>query len=224
MTLEEKATVLKEYIDTVVRTGQFRIVSVVDGTYGHMGAVITDAILQAGINYESVVRPKIERLLKQWPNTKTTRCFLAVLTSRGVSQILDWRRGKKLARVLALTKFFLAEGVNTERSLRRWLQNDANVQRLKSRRIGVGDKTADYLKLLVGLRTVAVDRHLLNFLKAARIPVSGYKEAHDVITGAANLLNISPQLLDHSIWKHMSNCQREPCNAGCTGLLTLPSA
>ena len=39
----------------------FEIVKSIDGSYGHMGATLTDAVLQAGVKYETVVRPRVLR-------------------------------------------------------------------------------------------------------------------------------------------------------------------
>jgi hypothetical protein len=38
----------------------FGVVDYIDGNYGHMGATIIDAVLQAGVNYNSVVRPRVK--------------------------------------------------------------------------------------------------------------------------------------------------------------------
>jgi hypothetical protein len=35
--------------------------------YGHMGATLTDAVLQSGISYETVVLPRVERILRDYP-------------------------------------------------------------------------------------------------------------------------------------------------------------
>jgi hypothetical protein len=41
---------------------------------------------------------------------------------------------------------------------------------------GIGPKTVDYFKILVGVSTAAIDRHLLNFLKLAGLTPAGYRE------------------------------------------------
>ncbi|MNW07169.1 hypothetical protein D3C71_2037230 [compost metagenome] len=73
---------------------------------------------------------------------------------------------------------------------------------------GVGAKTFDYFKILVGLETNAVDRHLENFIQDAGIKVSGYKKHQEIINQAADDMNIRRAVLDHSIWKYMSEKKR----------------
>jgi len=41
--------------------------------YEHMGAVIADATLQAGVRYATVVKPRIDRLLVQHPGLDRAR-------------------------------------------------------------------------------------------------------------------------------------------------------
>src|ERR1700739_2726243 len=47
-----------------------------DGNYDHMGATISDSILQAGLTYESVVRPRIKHIRANYPEGRTTSAFL----------------------------------------------------------------------------------------------------------------------------------------------------
>ncbi len=56
---EGAATLLVKYLSTL---DGFVIVDDPDGPYHHMGATITDAILQAGTTYETVVRPRVKRI------------------------------------------------------------------------------------------------------------------------------------------------------------------
>lgn len=39
----------------------FETAASIDGTYGHMGATLTDGVLQAGINDETVVRTRVKK-------------------------------------------------------------------------------------------------------------------------------------------------------------------
>lgn len=49
-----------------------------DEPYGHIGATLTDAIFQAGINYTSVVLPRVERVHRH-ERAKSISGFLALL-------------------------------------------------------------------------------------------------------------------------------------------------
>jgi hypothetical protein len=93
--------------------------------------------------------------------------------------------------------------VETEEELKNWLLLAGNDLRLLALH-GVGQKTVDFLKILVRIPTNAVDRHLNAFLAAAGVNASGYKETHDIIDRAADLGGVDRIVFDFSIWRHMS--------------------
>jgi hypothetical protein len=171
--------------------------------YNHMGATITDTMLQAGQRYDTVVVPRVERV-QTYRSARTTKGFLRLLERKGPKVVLDWRDDEKPARVLNITRFFVKEGISTEDDLRIWLEDEENIKKLKKQR-GIGPKTLDYLKMLVEMPTVAVDRHLVNFLGMAGMKWSGYEEARELIKEAAVELGKRESALDNSIWYYMSN-------------------
>lgn len=170
--------------------------------YCHVGATLTDALLQSGLRYETVVLPRVNRVLAE-PSAGTVSGFLRLLERDGPHAVLHWQHPDKPARVLEVTRLLNAEGVETEADLREWLGTEANRQRLLSIK-GIGPKTLDYLQVLVGIPNVAVDVHLFAFLERAGCPAKNYSEAHDLLIDAAQLLGWSASELDHSIWRHMS--------------------
>ena len=196
-----KARNLADYVRSL---DGFVLVSYTDGNYGHMGATIADATLQAGAKYDTVVRPRIERIQKLYPEATTTSAFWQLLYEEGPKTVLSWRDDEKPNRVVGLTKFFLDEGIETEEQLREWMANESNRPRLLGVR-GVGPKTVDYIKVLVGLQTTAVDRHVYALLTEAGVQTSSYEEAREVVNLAAYLLRIESALFDHSIWQFMSH-------------------
>lgn len=187
----------------------FTIVETIDGSYGHMGATITDGMLQAGLKYDAVVRPRVHRLRQQYPQACTTSGFLSILRSIGPETVVQWTHPEKIGRIVGLATFLQAEKIETEEEFRQWLQEPANVVRLKKLR-GIGDKTADYFNILVGGQTSAIDRHLLGFLNEVGIKVNRYDEAQQVIDQAADMLGVERSRFDHSIWKYMSTRKTKP--------------
>jgi len=174
-----------------------------DIPYGHMGATICDAILQAGLKWETVVKPRLENLRRDHSSVATTSNFFNLIKEVGLKELLDWRDDEKPTRIRGITEFFVQEGVETESELKVWLKNENNEARLK-RQKGVGNKTADYFKLLVGIPTTAVDRHMIKFLKLAGVDVADYAQAKEIIHRTADLMELNRTVLDHSIWKFMS--------------------
>ena len=134
-----------------------------------MGATITDAILQAAVKWKTVVKPRIEKLLT-YSEAKTTTGFHNLISKIPIKHLIDWNGDEKPNRILNVVEFFLKEGIETEEDLKNWLLKDANIPRLKQLR-GIGNKTTDYFKILAGISTSAVDRHLIEFLKRAGIEI-----------------------------------------------------
>jgi hypothetical protein len=205
---QQKAKLFSDYVRSL---DGFTIVDYFDGNYKHMGATIADAILQAGLRYETVVRPKIKNIIKIYPEAVTTSAFCQLLKEKGPKIVLGWKDDEKPNRVLGLAKFFLQEGIETEKELSEWIVNESNKIRLLQLR-GIGPKTVDYIKILVGLQTVAVDQHLYGLLREAGIESTSYNEARDILNHAADIMGTERVLLDHSIWQYMSNRKKRQSN------------
>lgn len=173
--------------------------------YQHMGAVIADATLQAGVNYKTVVAPKVARLIQNYPQCVTTSMFRDALNSDGPEKVLGWTRGRKPETARALAELLIAEEIETVGDLKAWIQRPTSRAKLLAVS-GVGPKTADYLGLLAGRTDVAaIDMHLNRFLRDAGISPVSYDQAQTIIIAAAEQLDVSPATLDHSIWQYMSN-------------------
>jgi hypothetical protein len=199
--LKKDATILVSYVSTL---DNFAIVDEMDGAYNHMGATITDAILQAGINYKTVVAPRAEKLKISFPEAKTTSGFLSLLERTHPSELLNFH-GRKADLILEVTRFFQEQNLQNEQGLFVWLHNENNVEQLKMMK-GIGNKTADYFKILTGIDTSAIDTHLFDFLAEAGIKLKKdeYLTAKAIVDTTAEMLGKSKALFDHSIWKYMS--------------------
>ncbi len=174
-----------------------------DIPYHHMGATICDAMLQAGLTWESVVKPRLDRLKNEYPDANTTSNFFKLTKEKNIKEIIDWQDDEKPQRIIGVTIFFVEESIETEADLKAWLEEEGNVHRLKQLR-GIGNKTADYFKLLAGIQTAAIDVHLMNFLKKAGIYPGSYREAQEIIHETTDLMGLNRATIDHSIWKYMS--------------------
>lgn len=170
--------------------------------YEHMGAILTDAMLQAGLRYKTTVLPRVKKV-EAIPEAATTSGFLILLEREGAPALLDWSDSAKPHRLVEITRFFIAEMVETVVDLRAWLSIERNTPRLKMQP-GVGDKTADYFKILAGIDSVAIDRHLYQFLDDAGCPAKNYDEAQAMIRAAADHLKLPYSVLDHNIWLFQS--------------------
>jgi hypothetical protein len=174
--------------------------------YQHMGAMLADAVLQAGLNYRTVVQPRVRRILMAYPEARTVSGLCSLISSHGASAILDWRNWEKPRRFEELTTYLHKARVDTEDDLKGWLllpKNCYDIQSIK----GIGPKTVDYLKNLTGFSTIAVDRHVRRFVTLAGIRRNEYEEIRKVVSYAADLLSVSRCNLDHAIWSYLSGSE-----------------
>jgi endonuclease III len=196
---------LVEYIEDLKGKG-FQIVDHIDGNYDHIGATIIDAILQSGIKYKTVVRPRVNALLKYYGSIKTLSGFIGLIEEKGLNNIINWNGKEKLRRVQELIDLFKQQNIETEEDLRKWLSignNDKKLMRLR----GIKNKTVDYLKILAGIQAIAPDMHLIRFVNNAGVQTSSYDEVQELLHQAAEILGIREAYLDHSIWEYMSENQ-----------------
>jgi endonuclease III len=181
-----------------------------------MGATLADAVLQRGIDYKAVVEPRVKNLKAAYPEAITTSAFAGVLERDGAQKVLDWTDGPKPQTLVALVKVLLENGIETEEELRVWLELPDSIICLHQIK-GIKDKTTDYLRILVGAQTVAVDMHLFGFLEEAGVPTRDYAEAHRILREVAEILGVEASRLDHSIWRYgssLSSKRRAPlCQA-----------
>jgi len=171
--------------------------------YYHMGATITDSILQAGLNYHHVVYPRVLKLLTKYPDYKTTCDFIILMQVVPLGELIAWKNSKKLQRISGLSWFLYSNGIENEDQLAKWLDIEENISQLR-RVDGVGPKTVDYLKMLSGGHAIAIDRHLFVFLELAGIPLCSYQEASLIYGKAAELLDIGQYELDKKVWMYMT--------------------
>jgi len=178
--------------------------------YQHMGAVLSDAGLQSGLNYRTVVYPRIDKVLRCWPEADTTSKFLQTSSKWGLDYMLNWSHPEKPRRILDMASFLVNQGIETEAELKTWLNSFKNrtfIQQVK----GVGPKTVDYLYKLVGGEAIPIDRHLKNFASLAGINNSSYSDMEITFRYTADLLEMNYSAFDKMIWNYMTNKSSKDC-------------
>ena len=170
----------------------------------HVGAILADASLQAGLNYKTVVRVRVDRIVAQFPEAATLTGTFQIIAAEGATYFLNWHHHTKVERFVYLAELLRSEEVDDFDQLRSWLQNAKC--RVKLRAIhGIGPKTVDYLCGLVGLDYVAVDRHIRTFANDAGVAAADYDFLQTVMSYAADLLGVSRRHFDASIWAYVAN-------------------
>jgi hypothetical protein len=171
--------------------------------YDHMGALIIDAVLQAGLGYDSVVVPRVEHVQHHYPEAKTASKFLGLFVQLGPKSMINFSECRKTKTIRALCGLLVAEGVEHVKHLRPWLDKPHTNDRL-SAIPGIGPKTLSYFRILGGDRSeVAIDVRLSRFLESAGIQVDCNEHAREIFIEAAGILKIDPAVLDHSVWRYM---------------------
>ncbi|WP_315765251.1 MULTISPECIES: hypothetical protein [unclassified Bradyrhizobium] len=170
----------------------------------HVGAVLADAALQAGLNYRSVVKTRVDRIVQEFPEAATLSGLFKAIGSVGVNEFLRWQHHTKVSRFISLAELLRDEGVDDFGQLRAWLEIPACREQLRAIR-GVGPKTVDYICGLVGLEFIAVDRHIRAFASDAGVNVANYEFIQIAVAYAADLLGVSRRHFDASIWIYVSD-------------------
>ena len=117
----------------------------IDGNYGHVGATLADAVLQANSNYKRSVRHRIARIRKVYARETSLQDLKRLLQQVTAQEFLNWNGTRKPTTFLDLVNLLGREGVNGEDDLRKWLQRDGSRAKLLRIRF-IGPKTVDYLK------------------------------------------------------------------------------
>ena len=179
------------------------------GSYGvqpasdNIGAILVDAVFQAGLNYRSVVLPRVRAIEAHFPNLRTLSRLERLLDASEFTNALRWNHPEKPRRLRHLVRFLRKRGLDTLEDIQGWIGRSSSCAALLELK-GIGPKTVDYLKKLLGIPVVAVDRHAFRLLRSLGINTRTYLEAKRVMEFAADLLNISRWAFDKLIWETLS--------------------
>jgi hypothetical protein len=175
-------------------------------TYEHAGAVLADSILQAGLNYKSVVQPRVNRILLEFPEADTIGALICIVKKGQASHLLDWKDPIKSERFERLVLFLHRSRLDTTIDIRAALSSDKFRIGLLGLN-GIGPKTIDYMACLVGIESIAVDRHIRSFAARAGIHEVDYGFLKGVFCFAADLLSVSRREFDAWVWSNESQQQ-----------------
>lgn len=200
---------MEKYIGQIVNfirnADDFKYLNI-SSPYNNMGATIIDGILQSGLRYETVVKPRVDKFKKEFQEIKTTSQFYALINNNDLSEIIKMK-GQKVDRIILLVKFLKNEKIETEDDFHIWLRNNDNLLLLSNLK-GIKRKTIEYFKILTGhTDTVAIDVRLRKFISMCcdGFVISNNDLAHEILIRVSEKLGIEPATLDYSIWSYMSS-------------------
>lgn len=169
-------------------------------TCEHLGAVLADSVLQAGLNYTTVVRPRVLSILQDHPDRYTISSLASLIQEGETGAFLNWRHHEKLSRFEALVIFLQKWGVEDVRDLRSGLASDEFCDAIQTLN-GIGPKTVDYMACLVGIDSIAVDRHVRTFAKTFGVENDDYYFLRQSFCCAADLLSLPRREFDAWLWR-----------------------
>lgn len=83
-----------------------------------MGGLLTDAALQPRARYKAAVLPRVQRVIAEWPDAKTTSGFRARLESEDLPAFLSWSASSpKIQKIYDLAAVVDGLGVETAEEL-----------------------------------------------------------------------------------------------------------
>lgn len=168
----------------------------------HVGALLTNLVLQRRQKYKEVVEPRVEAV-RNISGADTLTGFHAVVIEQGATNVLRFSsedRGTQLVETIAALKDFDIETVADLRDvLSGERRNDFRDRLLSVKNVGL--KTVNYLDILAGIDGRAVDIRVKRFARAAGI--ENWNDA-DYLTGvlddAARLAGVPVGSIDAAIW------------------------
>lgn len=169
-------------------------------TCDHLGAVLADSVLQAGLNYATVVRPRVLAILRTYPTFDTISALLGVIQERRTDAFLNWRHHEKVSRFETLVAFLRDSGIENVQDLRVSLASEQFRDEIQTVN-GVGPKTVDYMACLVGIDSIAVDRHVRTFAKKVGVENDDYHFLRKSFCCAADLLELPRREFDAWLWR-----------------------
>ncbi|WP_263770125.1 hypothetical protein [Propionivibrio soli] len=169
-------------------------------TCEHLGAVLADSVLQAGLNYANVVRPRVLAILRTYPKADTISALLKLIQERRTGEFLNWRHHEKVTRFETLVNFLGEWGIEGVQDLRTNLAAEQFRDAIQTIN-GVGPKTVDYMACLVGIDSIAVDRHVRSFAKTVGVENDDYFFLRKSFCCAADLLMLPRREFDAWLWR-----------------------
>lgn len=169
-------------------------------TCEHLGAVLADSVLQAGLNYTTVVRPRVATILRAFPSHDTVSSLVSLIDTGHTEAFLNWRHHEKVKRFETLVFFLQRRGVEDAQDLRSKLTSDEFCDAIQTVN-GIGPKTVDYMACLVGIDSIAVDRHVRSFAKSVGVENGDYHFLRQSFCCAADLLSLPRREFDAWLWR-----------------------
>ena len=85
----------------------------------HVGAILAESALQTGLNYDTVVVPRVRRFIQAYPSAHTVSGLLNVLAVNEAPTVLGIKNSRKCRVFVGLAELLRDERVETGTDLKR---------------------------------------------------------------------------------------------------------
>ncbi|MBN2326512.1 MAG: hypothetical protein JXR73_05100 [Candidatus Omnitrophica bacterium] len=169
----------------------------------HIGAILAEAVLLPGSRYKSQVRPRIERLLKEYPEGKTSGVFVCMIEEISPKYFFNWDENDKPRRVLAAAKYLHELGVESTDDFRLLFDEPDFAKSLKEIR-GIGAKHIDDLRQLLRLPCDSREEAMRIILEEAGFNFQTLDEASSMLEEVSSILDLAHEHLLLCIWRYVN--------------------
>jgi hypothetical protein len=139
-------------------------------------------------------------ILRAHPNRHTISSLLSLIQDGKTGAFLNWRHHEKVTRFEALVVFLKDWGIEDVQDLRAGLVSDEFCEAIQTVN-GIGPKTVDYMACLIGIDSIAVDRHVRTFAKTVGVRSDDYQFLRKSFCYAADLLSLPRREFDAWLWR-----------------------
>ncbi|MDB4873813.1 MAG: hypothetical protein JWM41_259 [Gemmatimonadetes bacterium] len=172
----------------------------------HVGAVLADATLQSGVNYNAIVAPRVKRIISDCPQASVTSGLRSVLRASGPQAFLNIANLRKCATIWGLADLLRDEGVETIHELATWVIRPDAIDKLRAV-FGVGPKTASFMRLQLGHDAIAIDRHIWGAAESAGVQEPDPDRLAALFKDAIAGTEITLAQVDEALWLRGSRNQ-----------------
>jgi len=166
--------------------------------------VLMDAVLSINRKYDAFVVPRIRGFSEQYPEVTTLRRLKILIDAHGhrsFDVVWNYNHPDRVRILDELTCHFLelqrAQGIDGEmETMQSWARTGNNLPVS-----GIGFRTTQYLRMMLGTSTVKPDVHIQRAVRDAVGRSLPDRTIVQVVEAAARRLKVEATSLDHAIWK-----------------------
>ncbi|MFH1307463.1 MAG: hypothetical protein ABIH72_01270 [archaeon] len=171
--------------------------------YDNPNLILIDAVLSINRQYDSFAKPRIEKLRVDLKNTDKLKDLHELVAKKQNYFIKLWnyKHTQRAELLRKLTEFFIRYRQQNRfgsdiKAMKHWAENSGKIP-VK----GIGFKTTQYIRMLLGVSTVKPDVHLHRAVEKVLGKKVSDEEVVKIVEDSAKKLGLEATTLDHGIWK-----------------------